>query len=596
MQNKKKLVGLVAAGMAAFSLLSFSRKETTAIVRATDLYRNHLQQLESDLSIFKANLPTDSLALLRQRFVTCRADYKKLEFAIEYTYPYAAHKMNGPAVLESEPGDVNDVMLPNGFQVLETYLYGADEIERKKIAKEIDYLLFLTHQIQSQANDSLFTPAKLYYAVKLNLYRLGAKGLSGFDSPIALLSLQEAVTTLQSSAQYLNTYHPLSPGLAHAFKAATTPLQNAAVDFNNFDRAKYLSGPYQNLLKALQLEQQNNHVPNLEVKAAVKLSAASFYEVNAFDPYYFAPEGPAVPNQSSIKLGKLLFNEKMLTQNGRTCATCHKPELAYTDGIKTSPSLLHGDDLKRNTPTLLYAALQPAMFLDNRAKYLEEQILQVLNNKEEMHAQLQISISDLKRNKTYETLFHQAFPKDADPISEKNMVQSIADFIRTLALFNSRFDQFMRGDQQALTQEEQSGLNLFMGKAQCGTCHYQPLFNGALPPTYDISETEVIGVPANNDKLNPFMDEDRGAFVVFPKEHKDHAFRTPTLRNIARTAPYMHNGVYATLEEVVDFYNRGGGKGLGLPVKNQTLSNQPLNLTAKEQKALIAFLKTLDDR
>lgn len=593
--SKKKLAVLAAAGMATCSLLSFSQKETPSVRPVTDLYRTQLQQLEWDLDRFKTALATDSIPLLQQRFVTCRTDYKKLEFAIEYAYPYAAHKMNGPAVLESEPGDANDVVLPNGLQVIETYLYNAAPPPAEKINKELDYLLFFVHQMQSQANDSLFTPVKLYYAVKLNLYRFAAKGLSGFDSPVALLSLREGITTLRSSAQYLNAYHTLSPSLLQAFDAAIIPLQDSSVDFNTFDRAQYCSGPYKKLLLALQQEQQANRIANPEGKAAVKATAASFYEPDAFDVYYFAPEGTSPADANRIKLGARLFNEKMLTQNGRTCTSCHKPELAYTDGIKTAPSLLHGDDLKRNTPTLLYAALQPALFFDNRVKYLEEQVIQVLNNKEEMHAQLQISITDLKQSKDYITLFHQAYPEDANPVSEKNMAQAISDFIRTLAPFSSRFDQFMRGNQQALTPEEQAGFNLFMGKAQCGTCHYQPLFNGALPPTYEISETEVIGVPGNKDKLNPAIDEDHGAYVMFPRAHKDHAFRTPTLRNIARTAPYMHNGIYATLEEVIDFYNSGGGQGLGIPLKNQTLSAQPLNLSPKEKKAIVAFLKALND-
>lgn len=593
--SKKKLVLLAVAGMATFSLLSFSQKETPSLAPVTALYRSQLQQLDSDLNRFKTELTTDSIPLLRQWFVTCRTDYKQLEFAIEYTYPYAAHKMNGPAVLESEPGDVNDVVLPNGLQVIETYLYNTEQPPAEKIKKELDYLLFFVNRIQMQADDSLFTPVQLYYAVKLNLYRLAAKGLSGFDSPTALLSLKEGVTTLQSSAQYLNAYHALSPALQQAFDAAIIPLQDSTVDFNTFDRAQYLSGPYKHLMRVLQQEQQNNHVSNPRGKTAVKTTVASFYEPKAFDAYYFSPDGTTIADANRIKLGARLFHEKMLTQNGRTCTSCHNPALAYTDGVKTAPSLLHGDDLKRNTPTLLYAALQPAMFLDNRSKYLEQQIVQVLNNKEEMHAQLQISIADLEQDKVYRALFHQAYPKDTHPVSQQNMVQAIADFIRTLAPFSSRFDQFMQGNQQALTQEEQAGFNLFMGKAQCGTCHYQPLFNGALPPTYDISETEVIGVPAGKDKLNPAIDEDRGAYVVFPRAHKDHAFRTPTLRNIARTAPYMHNGVYATLEEVVDFYNRGGGAGLGLPIKNQTLSAQPLNLSPKEQKALVTFLKALND-
>jgi cytochrome c peroxidase len=151
----------------------------------------------------------------------------------------------------------------------------------------------------------------------------------------------------------------------------------------------------------------------------------------------------------------------------------------------------------------------------------------------------------------------------------------------------------MRGDNSKMNLEEVKGFNLFMGKAKCGTCHFMPLFNGTVPPTFTFTESEVIGVPAT--KAGSVLDTDPGRFAIYQITNFKNAFKTPSLRNIGLTAPYMHNGVYTSLEEVVDFYIKGGGKGLGLKVENQTLPEDSLALTSAEKQALVAFMHTLTD-
>src|SRR6476620_9162836 len=132
-----------------------------------------------------------------------------------------------------------------------------------------------------------------------------------------------------------------------------------------------------------------------------------------------------------------------------------------------------------------------------------------------------------------------------------------------------------------------------MGKAKCGTCHFFPLFNGLLPPDFEESESEVLGIPKSNHKKIP--DPDLGKYEFTKSEIDRFAFKTPTLRNIELTAPYMHNGVFKNLEEVIDFYNKGGGKGFNIKLENQTLPFEKLSLSSSERKDIIAFLKTLTD-
>jgi cytochrome c peroxidase len=153
----------------------------------------------------------------------------------------------------------------------------------------------------------------------------------------------------------------------------------------------------------------------------------------------------------------------------------------------------------------------------------------------------------------------------------------------------------MRGSKDQLGPAEKNGFNLFMGKAKCGTCHFAPLFNGLVPPEFVETESEVLGVPKSKDTLNAQLDDDPGKFNFTQSSVHKHAFKTPTLRNIELTAPYMHNGVFSTLEEVMTFYNNGGGRGLGIGPPNQTLPVEKLKLSPREIRDIIAFMRSLTD-
>jgi len=173
------------------------------------------------------------------------------------------------------------------------------------------------------------------------------------------------------------------------------------------------------------------------------------------------------------------------------------------------------------------------------------------------------------------------------------VLKCLSEFIKTLDSRNSKFDKYLRGDKSQMTKEEVNGYNLFAGKALCSSCHFFPLFNGTVPPMYNDNEFEVIGTPEKPD--NRTLDPDAGRKAVTHSNIHNHAFKTPTLRNIAYTAPYMHNGVYDNLDSVLVFYNKGGGAGVGLKVENQTLPFDSLGLSKKELNDIKSFLLTLSD-
>jgi len=202
-----------------------------------------------------------------------------------------------------------------------------------------------------------------------------------------------------------------------------------------------------------------------------------------------------------------------------------------------------------------------------------------------------LSILNLS-NDQYDSLFTQAFP-DSKVIRKKSVVRALSAYVSTLNAFNSRFDRNMRGELDDFTDQEILGMNLYMGKALCATCHFLPLTNGTVPPNFRETEKEVIGTPETAE--NKEVDDDEGFYWVYKEGIHKYMFKTPTVRNIQFTAPYMHNGVYETLEQVMDFYNKGGGGGMGFDLPHQTLPFDSLSLSNAEQQAIIAFMKTLSD-
>ncbi len=254
---------------------------------------------------------------------------------------------------------------------------------------------------------------------------------------------------------------------------------------------------------------------------------------------------------------------------------------------------LRGTLLSRNVPTLYYAALQEKHFYDQRASSLEAQSQDVIQNHDEMHGSLPEACARLMRDSAYVTLFKKAFPK-LEEIQPTHVMNALASYERTLLPFDSRFDRYMRGEKTLLDEAEKRGFNLFMGKAKCGTCHFMPIFNGTVPPTFTHSESEVLGVMTAPKSGR--LDTDQGRGAAFPTmPDLKHAFKIPTVRNVALTAPYMHNGAYQTLEQVVDFYDHGGAVGFGLNLPNQTLPADSLRLDAREKSDLVSFMEALTD-
>jgi cytochrome c peroxidase len=312
----------------------------------------------------------------------------------------------------------------------------------------------------------------------------------------------------------------------------------------------------------------------------------------SLEPFRAVPipeQNPQTPQK--IELGKKLFFDRRLSGDGTmSCATCHDPEKAFTDGLAISLSYPTTRNW-RNAPTLVNAGLQKYLFFDGRAQSLEDQALFPMMSAFEMNRSLDFLEEVIRSVPEYVDAFQKVF--GSEPTRER-IAMAIASFERTIVSVNTPLDRYLKGDKKALSGAAQKGLVLFMGKGRCGECHYGVNLSD--------DNFHALNVPENPDhlsdsrmaitrryvaKINHYEEyrnlaEDPGRFLITKNKKDWRAFRTPTLREIAKTAPYMHNGIFQTLDDVIDFFDRGGGKG------NAVL--KPLGLSDTEKNYLKTFL------
>ena len=293
--------------------------------------------------------------------------------------------------------------------------------------------------------------------------------------------------------------------------------------------------------------------------------------------------------------GRLLFYDPVLSGNNeRSCASCHKPKQYFTDTtVATALQFSKAATLPRNTPTLINVVYNHLLMLDGRHISLQAQGKDVTTNPVEMGSKEEEIVKKVMSCSEYKKAFKKylKYTTDEKEVTFAHIISAVTFYYSGFSAFYSPFDDAMN-DNKPFDDESRRGFNLFMGKAKCATCHFVPHFNGVRPP-YISTEFEVLGVPA--DSAYTKLSDDKGRYMVNPAPETFMAFRTGSLRNAQYTKPYMHNGVFTTLEQVIDFYNTGGGAGRKLDVRNQTLSPEPLNLTQAEKKELISFIRSLNE-
>jgi cytochrome c peroxidase len=546
-----------------------------------------------------------SFTRAQELFLRARLAYKRFEWAAEYFDPTAALAVNGPPVREVEKSGLT--IDPTGLQMIEAELFPTvDPSKKQDIRHQADILLGACERYKSHFANIDILDWQVFDAAKLEVFRVMTLGITGFDNPLTLHSTAESAAALQSLKDVLAHYNtPPEKEITAAVQYLSTH-----PDFNEFNRAVFITTYANPLSTAISDQESALNIHVIRYNRLLNQDAKTLFDTAAFNINAYTHDKEYFSTPAKVALGQKLFTDPSLSSTGtRSCQSCHQPDKAFADGLVKNTILGATDMLPRNTPTLINAALQPAQFYDLRVTTLEEQSRTVVQNDAEMHGDMKLSVPRLWQDTTYRRMFTEAFPRNnRTGIDTLEIMNAIGSYVRSLVALDSRFDEYMRGDHSALSQNEINGFNLFMGQARCGTCHYMPIFNGAFPPRFVKMDAEIIGVPQTaaaltGSRRSPgssagevHIDPDPGRFAIIPDSSFNHAFKTPTVRNATRTAPYMHNGVFSTLEEVVDFYDKGGGAGLGLKVSNQTLPFDKLGLTPQQKSDLIAFMKSLDSR
>jgi len=567
---------------------------------------------EIELSISTLGRENIESGEVQNAYQQLRSRFKKVSFLLEYLDKEAYDKTLNGAPLPKLEEKVADIFIlePKGLQVIDELMAEPITDETKDaLLKQFKALQLNFSNLRKFVDAKFISDRQFFEASRQAIVRMVSLGITGFDTPGTQLGVSDAHEVLESLQQYYSFYAWEFKNIGNTSLFDHTSalfekgkVQTERISFDDFDRLIFIrdvANPiYEKLLQshlALSyetIEEVTKYLP------ALNYNATNIFSKEFFDPFYYVSLKQDSLFDKRKALGRLLFYDPILSGNNKlSCASCHAPEKAFTDGHAKSKSN-KGEDLKRNALTLNYSVYATGYFYDLRAKRLEDQFEHVVLSKDEFNTEYQKISEKLSNSAIYLQKFKEAFPELRKGVKTYAIDYALTAYVMSLSTFDNPVDTYFSNKNTKLSEDVKKGFNLFTGKANCATCHFLPLYAGTVPPLYDESEAEVLGVPVSvTDSLTIDTDLGRSGngmtqeIAYFYK----HSFKTPTLRNIDLTAPYMHNGAFRTLEEVMDFYNQGGGMGRGMPITYQTLAPDPLNLSKEEIHQIIAFMKALTD-
>ncbi|MEP7373595.1 MAG: cytochrome c peroxidase [Chitinophagaceae bacterium] len=594
--------------------LSFSLRQKKEYKSLYESALNEFKQQQNDLRkvIKQADLSNQNdKEKIKEKIKTSRSKLKAIDFWLRYFEPLAYKKINGPLPVEWETEVFEKYEPPyrrqgGGITLAELAL------EEETVQKDSLLALIDTSVVALQAfeADSITTQLDTYHhfflANRLYLLNLATIYTTGFECPDTSNIIPELRLMLSSVKKIYEDFDGTFPQTALSkeyldlYDKFMAFVNNQLPDFSLFDHFSFIKDFVNPLFRLNQQFINSYGVRTISLMDfSLENNAYSIFDKALYSPQNTKGIFSLVDDENVLaeikKIGKLLFYDPILSGNNkRSCASCHKPTEYFTD--TTLVTAFQFDDqqhLSRNTPTLLNSVFNHLVMYDGKHISLQGQAKDVIQNPVEMNSHENELIKKVLSCKEYKDAFKKfaQYTPEEKAISLTHIVSAITYYYADFSNYYSPFDNAMN-NKSSLNLAEKNGFNIFMSKAQCGTCHFLPQFNGVKPP-YVGSEFEVIGVPEDSSykKLSP----DKGRYAVNPAKEMMNAFRTGTVRNAGYTKPYMHNGVFQTLEQVVDLYDAGGGVGKKLKVDNQTLSTDSLKLTKDEKINLIAFIHSLDE-
>lgn len=612
--RSKVIISVILLGSIITSLSSSFTHNSKFYTR---LYKDKINTLNEDLTALHTIIGQSNLAdqehkrNIADAINSARLKMKACDFWLRYVEPIAYKKINGPLPVEWEtevfekfeaPYKREGAGLTLAFQYLEEENNSADSLQKLIKASTVSLKTFLADSITNQLDSyhHFFLCNRLYLLDLATIYT------SGFDCPDTAVIIPELQNMMEQTAFIYNTYN--QEFQQHAIGEDFLALYNKAVHFVKEQKKGYEQFDHFSFIKdyvnpLFRINQQ--YIKAYKVRSVSYMDyslddeALSIFDKNLFKAQNTKGIFSRISNKKILdeidSIGKLLFYDPILSgDNKRSCASCHKLDNYLADTSLAAELKFNSTvALGRNQPSLINSVYNHLLNLDGKFLTLQDQAKGVITNPEEMGGNEEDVVKKVLSVPLYKEYLNRfsSMSNDKEKVSIKHITSALTYFYGKFSNYYSPFDEAMNNGQQ-LDKEAKAGFNVFMGKAQCGTCHFAPQFNGIKPP-YINNEFEVIGVPvaaAANQLSN-----DNGRFAVHAATETKNAFRTPTIRNTQFTKPYMHNGVYKTMEEVIDFYDAGGGGGKGIAVSNQTLATDSLKLTAAEKKQLIAFINSLSE-
>ncbi|MBC7451224.1 MAG: cytochrome C peroxidase [Cytophagales bacterium] len=613
--NRQYIYLIVA--IIAFVSISFK----TVSTNQTDTYTNHY---DSKLNAYKSMQQqllkriqssdihsTEDLENIKTQINITRENLKGMDFWFRYLEPLAQKRINGPLPVEWETEVFEKFEKPYkregaGLTLAALYIE-EEEIEKDTLLKLIQASV---DAVQTYSADSITSELKTYHHFflcnRLFLLNLATIYTTGFECPDTSRVIPELKSMLDDVNVIYTTYNEsfsdtkLSDAYMDRYRKALAFVKSQPEQYSAFDHFTFIQQYVNPLFKENQSMIRGYRVVSRSlIDYSLNKSSTSIFDKNLYNGQN--PKGVfiRVNDEAALieidRIGKLLFYDPILSGNNlRSCASCHIPTQHFTDTTRSSSLQFNRKDLvPRNAPSLINVKYNHLVMMDGAHISLQHQTKGVIGNETEMGSNEEEVLKKVLSCDEYKNAFKKLLkytPQEPE-IGYEHIVSAITMYYSKFSNAYSPFDEAMNTN-ASVNASVKEGYNLFMSKAQCATCHFAPQFNGVKPP-YVNSEFEVLGVPEDN--LFNALSDDKGRYGINPAYETMNGFRTGTVRNASFTHPYMHNGVFHTLEEVVEFYNGGGGAGRGLDVPNQTLSSDSLHLTNAEIRDIIVFIESLNE-
>lgn len=574
--------------------------------------KNELKGIVDELE-GKSKLSESEIATVRLKLHKARNEMKNADYLLRYLEPIAYKKINGPLPVEWETEVFEKFEKPYkregaGLTLAEIELDENTDNQGKSISELINQALKNIEVYQSDSIRQLTNDYHHFYlSNRLHLLNLAAIYTTGFECPDTTRVIPELLEMMRGMQQNYASYNAsfpnqtLSADYVKKYQEATEFVANQPTNYSSFDHFAFIQ-QYVNPLFGMNTQ----HILGYKVVSrsnndySLNKSATSIFSKNLYNGQNTKGLFLRVSDSESLaqleELGRnLFFDVRLSGDNSRSCATCHNPEEGFTqNNIQSALNMNQKDHLLRNTPSLLNAQYNHLIMQDGAHISLQDQTIAVLTNPDEMNASLTAILKYVKTDDKYKKGFKNLlqFTPQEKEVTIQHVVSAITFFYGKFGKYAAPFDDAMN-QKGEITADARAGFNLFMSRSQCATCHFVPQFNGVKPP-YVGSEFEVLGTP--NDRMYTKLDADVGRHGINPAFETKYAFRTGTLRNAEKTAPYMHNGVFINLDEVLEFYNGGGGVGRGFELENQTLSSDSLRLTVADKSQLTSFIQSLTEQ